>query len=340
MGVDIGSLLVREEIEPSFLKGQTVAFDAFNMIYQFITAVRLRNGDPLTDDRGNPTSHLSGLLSRTATFAEAGIRPIYIFDGKPPEMKAQTIEKRREIRSRAFEKWELAKERGDVEEALKYATASAQISPEIIEEAKELLRLMGVPVVESPSEGEAQAAFMTTCGDVDVAASQDYDSFLFGAKQVVRNLTVSGRRKVGGKIVTVRPELISLDKTLETNGLTREQLIDIGLCIGTDFNKGIPGVGPKRAIDLIRKEKDIFGALKAKGITAAEEIEEIEKARAFFLDPPVTTDYSLERKRPDREKLIELMCAKKDFSRERVLSAVEKLNKAFEPKQPTLSQWL
>ena len=339
MGVDIGSILIKEETDMSSLKGKTIAFDAYNMIYQFITAMRLGNGDPLTDDRGNPTSHLSGLLSRTSSFVEAGIRPVYIFDGKPPEMKSETIGKRREIRNRALEKWELAKERGDIEEAQKYASASAHISPEIVEEAKELLRLMGIPYVESPSEGEAQAAYMTKTGDVDLASSQDYDSFLFGAENVIRNLTVSGRRKVGGRTVYLKPEIISLRRSLEAAGLTQEQLIDIGLCIGTDFNHGIPGIGPKRALEYIKAEKDIFSVLDMRKFDDEEEIGRIRKARQFFMDPPVTTEYSLDRKRPDREGLIIFLCGKKDFSQTRVLNAVEKLNRSFVPKQPTLDQW-
>lgn len=352
MGVDIGSLLIKEEADLNRLKGKIVAFDAYNVVYQFVTAVRVKGGDPLTDTDGNVTSHLSGLLYRSGYFGELGIKPVFVFDGEPPELKQETIKKRREIRNRAHEKWMLAVEREDIKEAEKYASASAHLDRKIIDESKQIIGLMGFPVVEAPSEGEAQAAFMQIKGDVDIVASQDYDAFLFGAGSVVRNLTVSGKRKVPGKneYRDILPEWIDLKKTLIRHNISKEQLIDIGLCIGTDFNEGIAGVGPKRALKFVQEGKNVFDILneanqeeikngKMTPEEAKSEESALRKARGFFINPPTTDKYDLKWEKPDKESMIELLCRKRDFSEKRVVAACDKINKIFEKKQPTLDQW-
>ncbi|NLI62947.1 MAG: flap endonuclease-1 [Methanosarcinaceae archaeon] len=352
MGVDIGSLLIKEEVDTNKLKGKIVAFDAYNIIYQFVTAVRVRGGNPLTDSNGNITSHLSGLLYRSGYFGDLGIKPVFVFDGKPPELKQETIDMRRKAREDAHEKWLLAVEKKDIKAAEKYAAASARVDMKIIEESKELIQLMGFPIIDAPSEGEAQAAFMQKKGDVDIVASQDYDAFLFGAQNVVRNLTVSGKRKVQGKneYRDIMPEWVNLKKTLDFHNINEEQLIDIGLSVGTDFNSGIPGIGPKRALKFVKERKNVFDILDEVGKKAIkenkvseEEIEEereiIKKARQFFIHPPVTEVYELKWEKPKKDEMIELLCRKRDFSEKRVILACEKINKIFEKKQPTLDQW-
>lgn len=341
MGVAIGDLLEREEISRSDLKGKIVAFDAYNVIYQFITTVRGRDGKPLTDMNGNLTSHLSGVLYRTAGFVEDGIKPVFVFDGVPPELKAETLDKRREIREAAHEKWQLAMERGDTAEILKYSQAATKIDPQVVEESKMLLTMMGIPVVEAPSEGEAQASYMADKGDVDFVSSQDYDAFIFGAKSVIRNLTISGKRKLPGKsvYVDVSPEKVNLTQNLERMEITKDQFIDIALCVGTDFNKGIDRVGAKTALKLIKEHGSYEAILKAKGLD--DQIERYAAAKEFFKNPPITDDYTIQWTKPDKEKMIEFLCSKRDFSEERVTSAWQKINAAFETKtkQPTLDQW-
>ncbi len=337
MGTDIGDLLQKRKVEISDLANQVVAIDAFNTLHQFLSIIRQRDGNPLVDSAGRITSHLSGLLYRTASLVEAGIKPLFVFDGKPPDLKFETLNRRNEIRESALEKWENAKVAGDLESAFKYAQASSKVNREIVEDSKYLLGFMGIPFVQAPCEGEAQAAHMVLKKDANCVASQDYDSFLFGAPKVIRNLAVTGKRKLPGKsiYVDVEPEVIELDETLNALGINREQLIDIAICVGTDYNKGLEKVGPKTALKLIKKHGDIHAVLREKGV----EIEAVDKIREFFIRPEVTDDYEIKWGKPDSDKLIEFLCDNHDFSVDRVEKAAERLKTASGARQKTLDQW-
>jgi len=338
MGVDIGELLEREEVELEYFSGKVIAIDALNTLYQFIATIRQPDGTPLKDSQGRITSHLSGILYRVSNMVGEGIKPVFVFDGKPPDFKREEIEERRRIREEAEEKWRRALERGDVEEARKYAQASAKVDEYVIESAKTLLRLMGIPIVQAPSEGEAQAAYMAKKGDADFTGSQDYDSLLFGSPKLARNLAVTGRRKVPRKnvYVEIKPEIIELEKNLKRLGITREQLIDIALLIGTDYNEGVEGIGVKKAYKYVKNYGNVFKVLKVLKVEPKEPIEEI---REFFLNPPVTDDYELEFRRPDEEGILEFLCEEHDFSRERVEKAIEKLKSGLKATQATLERW-
>ena len=252
-------------------------------------------------------------------------------------MKSETLNRRKEIRESAREKWESAKVEGDLEAAYKYAQASSKVNQEIVEDSKYLLSIMGIPFVQAPCEGEAQAAHMVLKKDANCVASQDYDSFLFGAPTVIRNLAVTGKRKLPGKnaYVDVEPEIIELEETLNALGINREQLIDIAICVGTDYNKGLEKVGPKTALKLIKKHGDIHAVLREKGV----EIEALDKIREFFIHPEVTDDYEIKWGKPDSEKLIEFLCENHDFSVDRVEKAAERLKAASGARQKTLDQW-
>ncbi|WMW26254.1 flap endonuclease-1 [Methanolobus sediminis] len=337
MGVDIGELLKRSTIEVSDLSLNVVAIDAFNTLYQFLSIIRQRDGTPLKDSQGNVTSHLSGILYRMTNIVEAGVKPVFVFDGKPPEFKSSTIQKRTERREKAKANYELAKEEGLAEEAYKYAQASARVDATIVEDSKKLLSAMGIPYVDAPSEGEAQAAYMVKKGDADRIASQDYDSLLFGSPKVVRNLTVSGKRKLPKKniYVDVKPELIDLKENLDEMGINQSQLIDIALCVGTDYNDGIEGVGPKTALKLVKEHGSIENILLEKGL----EIENLEGIKEFFKSPPVTDDYSLKWKKPDSSAVVSFLCGEHDFSEDRVTKALERLEASSGSGQSTLDKW-
>ncbi|AKB52765.1 Flap structure-specific endonuclease [Methanosarcina barkeri str. Wiesmoor] len=337
MGTDIGDLLQKRKIELSDLTNQVVAIDAFNTLHQFLSIIRQRDGNPLVNSRGKVTSHLSGLLYRTASLIEVGIKPVFIFDGKPPDLKSETLNRRKEVRESSLEKWENAKVEGDLEAAYKYAQASSKVDQEIVEDSKYLLSIMGIPWIQAPCEGEAQAAHMVLKKDADYVASQDYDSFLFGAPTVIRNLAVTGKRKLPGKhvYVDVELELIELEETLGVLGINREQLIDIAICVGTDFNKGLEKVGPKTALKLIKKHGDIHAVLREKGV----EIKELDRIRELFTHPDVTDDYEIKWGKPDSEKLIKFLCKENDFSVDRVKKAVERLKVVSRGRQQTLDQW-
>ncbi|KPU62718.1 flap endonuclease-1 [Thermococcus sp. EP1] len=337
MGVPIGELVSKKELELENLNGRKVAIDAFNAIYQFLSTIRQRDGTPLMDSKGRITSHLSGLFYRTINLTEAGIKPVYVFDGKPPEFKKKELEKRAEAREEAREKWELALARGDLEEAKKYAQRASKVNELLIEDAKKLLELMGIPWVQAPSEGEAQAAYMASKGDVWASASQDYDSLLFGTPKLVRNLTITGRRKLPGKdvYIEVKPELILLEDVLNGLKLTREKLIELAILVGTDYNPGgIKGLGPKKALEIVRHSKDPL--LKYQKTSDVD----LYAIKEFFLNPPVTNEYKLEWKMPDEEGVLRFLCDEHDFSEERVKNGLERLKKAIKAgRQFTLDAW-
>ncbi|ADT84076.1 flap endonuclease-1 [Thermococcus barophilus] len=337
MGVQIGELVPRKEIEIENLNGRKIAIDALNAIYQFLSIIRQRDGTPLMDSKGRITSHLSGLFYRTINLMEAGIKPAYVFDGKPPEFKKKELEKRAEAREEAEEKWQEALARGDLEEAKKYAQRASRVNEQLIEDAKKLLELMGIPWVQAPSEGEAQAAYMASKGKVWASASQDYDSLLFGAPRLVRNLTITGRRKLPGKdvYVEVKPELIVLEEVLKELKIDREKLIELAILVGTDYNPGgIKGVGPKKALEIVRYSKDPLKKYQKMSDVDLYAIKE------FFLNPPVTDDYKLVWKMPDEEGILKFLCDEHDFSEERVKNGLERLKKAIRAgKQSTLESW-
>jgi flap endonuclease-1 len=307
------------------------AIDANNALYQFLTIIRQPDGTPLMDQRGRVTSHLSGILFRAASFMEKGIKPVFVFDGKPAALKQATIDERRKVRETAGEKWKEALERGDEEEAYKQARSSTRVDTAIIGTSKELLRLMGIPIVEAPGEGEAQASYMVAKGDARYVVSQDYDTLLFGAPLLVRNLTVSGKRKIRGRQITVSPERIVLADTLAGLHLTREQLIEIGILVGTDFNPGVEGVGAKTGLKIVQK-----GEFAAKLKEKQPDFDPLP-VMDMFLHPRVTSDYSLAAGHPDPEGIRTMLCDGYDFSEDRVNKAMEGFT--VKAGQKTLESW-
>ncbi|MEM2004588.1 MAG: flap endonuclease-1 [Zestosphaera sp.] len=335
MGVDLrelieGSPAVKVINDLRELRGKAVAIDAYNALHQFLAAIRQPDGTPLMDSRGRVTSHLSGLFYRTINLVESGLKPVYVFDGKPPELKAKEIAERTAIREESLKKYEAALAEGRVEEARKYAQATGRLTTEMVDDSRKLLNAMGIPYVNAPSEGEAQAAHMARKGDVWASVSQDYDSLLFNTPRLLRNITISGKRKLPGKevYVDVRPELIELDNLLKSLGVTREQLVDIAILLGTDFNPdGVKGVGPKTAFKLIKTHGTLDNAIKAlPNVKIDFNYEEIRK---IFLNPPVTSTYTIKWAEPDAEAIKRILVDERDFSEERVNSAIERLRKAY-----------
>ena len=296
------------------------------------------DGTPLVDDRGEVTSHLSGIIYRVTNLVEQGIKPAFVFDGRPPSFKAETIKARVEIREAAKQMYEAAKAAGSAD-AYKYAQASTSINAQIIKDSKELLGLMGIPYLVAPSEGEAQASYMVAKGTADYVGSQDFDSLLFGAPRMVRNIAITGKRKLPRKgiYVEVKPETIELEEVLRTLEVTHEQLIDMGILIGTDYNPGIFKVGPKTALKLVKKHNSMQEILYELGQT----IENYESIKEFFLHPPTTDEYSIKWGKPEPEKIKHFLCDEHSFSKERVDKVLERLETAVSEttKQKTLSAW-
>ncbi len=332
MGVNLKELIpdsAKKTLELVELKGKIVSIDGYNALYQFLTAIRQPDGTPLKDSKGRITSHLSGLFYRTINLMEHGIKPVYVFDGKPPELKAIEIARRKKIKEEAVKKYEEALAKGDLEAAKRYAQMASKLTEDMVETAKKLLSAMGIPWIQAPAEGEAQAAYMAAKGDVWAAGSQDYDSLLFGAPKLVRNLTITGRRKLPRKdiYIEIKPELIYLDKLLSSLGISREQLIDIAILLGTDYNpEGVKGVGPKTALKYIKTYGSLEKVLK---IIKADFPVDPLKIKEYFLKPPVTDNYNIEWKEPNRDEVIKILVYDHDFSETRVNNALNRLEKAY-----------
>jgi len=327
VGVLLTPIITKTTVALGALAGQTLAVDGNGELYQFLALIRLRDGTPLRDSTGRTTSHLSGLFYRTTRLiAEHALRLVFVFDGVPPPRKAREIAERRATRQRYEAARAAALERGDLADAYSKATMTSRLTSEMIAEARELLRLMGIPTVQAPSEAEAQAAHMAaTSGEVSAAASKDYDSLLFGAPRLVRFLTISGKEFLPSQGVfrPIVPEVIELDRLLAAWGIAREQLVDLAMLVGTDFNEGVRGIGPKKALKLVQQHRRIE-AMPAEVRDALGDPADVDEVRRIFLRPDVTDDFSVETSEPDLDGIVRFLCDEREFSRERVVAALER----------------
>jgi flap endonuclease-1 len=341
MGVNLTPIIVRHVLSLESLKGKSFAVDGNNYLYQFLALIRMSDGTPLKDSKGNITSHLTGLVFRTTRLMhEYKMRLIFVFDGKPHELKTEEIKKRREIRKKASREWVEALEAGDYAKAFSKAIVTSRLTKPMIDDSKHLLQLLGIPFVQAPSEAEAQAALIARKGDVWAASSKDYDSLLFGASRLLRFLTLTGKEYLPskGSFRSLKPELIVLQEFLEKLGIIREQLVDLAMLVGTDFNSGVKGIGPKKALKLIKT----YGKLE----NMPEEIriklpENLQKIRSVFLEPDVCEDYEISYGELQEEEIYNFLCRERDFSRKRVRTAVERMKKFYSwTKQSDLKKWL
>lgn len=342
MGLQIGEIIQKKEITLDQLQGKIIAVDAFNTLYQFLSNIRQVDGTPLMDKKGRITSHLSGLFYRTTNLMTRGLKLVFVFDGTPPELKYGTKARREEAKKEAKVKYEVAKLKGKKEEMGKYAKQFATLTEEMINESKELINALGLTAIQAPSEGEAQAAFMVKQHDVYAVASQDYDALLFSSSRLIQNLTLARKRRLpSGAFVAIQPELIELDTILDSLKINQDQLISLGILIGTDYNPGgVRGIGPKRALELVRGKKpaSIFKAAEEQQPQGLEfDWKEIFE---LFKKPNVTKKYSIKFKKPNEKAIKNLLIKKHDFSEERINSALEKVQKQREAaKQQGLSKW-
>lgn len=343
MGVNLKELIIKKKISLTDLSNKTLAVDSFNLLYQFLSTIRSADGSFFTDSRGRVTSHLIGLFNRTIKLMENNIKLIFVFDGKIPELKEKEISERRREKEKAEEEFKTAQQIGDLESMRKFAIRTTSLTDEMIEESKRLISALGHPVIQAPSEGEAQTSYLIKKGEAYASVSQDYDNLLFGCPLMVRNLSIEERRKIPGKpfFTEISPELINLAENLKNLGINQEQLIVLGVLIGTDFNPtGIPGIGPKTALKLIHQFKDNFEAL----------FEKVEWDKHFgfswqeifdlIKNMPVTDTYQLKWKEPDEKRIKELLIEEHNFSKERVEKRLETLRKTKEKQsQKGLGGW-
>lgn len=332
LGVKLRDLIkpVAKKITLRNLTSKRIAIDAFNSLYQFLSTIRQPDGKPLKDFNGNVTSHLSGLYYRTLNLIESDLRPVYVFDGPPHELKLNTIKERREKRDQARKKMEQAQDDLDDTEAKKFAQATSRLTSQMIEESKELLEYMGIPWIEAVHDGEGEAARLINNGNVWASASQDYDSLLFGAKRLIRNLNISRKRKVNNRVVEVDINFYSCEKVLEHLNITQDQLVDVGILVGTDFFKGIFGVGEKTALNLIKKHGSIEQIIKEKveihkkPITIDEDL--LFRIRGIFSDVKAPADkIKFKWTSPNESGIRELLQEKHNFSKQRIDSSIKRL---------------
>lgn len=333
MGVQISQIIPKKEIELSDLKGKTIAIDAYVTLYQFLTTIRQPDGTPLKDSQGNTTSHLSGLFYRNINLLQEGIKPVYVFDGKPPELKRQEIERRQEAKRIAEQQYEEAKAKEDIAGMKKYSSRTVKITTEIITQSKELLEALGIPVIQAPSEGEAEAATLAKTPKVYAAASQDYDALLYATPILIRNLTSSRRKKMpSGLYIDIKPELIEFQGVLNQLNIDKDQLICLAILVGTDYNPGgIKGLGQKRALEIVQQYKypvEIFKHISTKFnfIFDWQEIfKQFHEYKSEYIE-------NIEFKKPDKEKIKQIL-TKHDFSEKRIDSALQKLKDIEEKKK-------
>lgn len=338
MGVNLTPIIVKEVVDLDAFRGRTIAVDAFNVLYQFLALIRTREGRPLSDREGRVTSHLVGLAFRTTRLiADHGMKLVFVFDGSPPLLKRREVEKRREVKRKAEEAYREAVEAGDYAKAFSKAVQTSRLTGDMILDAKRLLDLLGVPWVQAPGEGEAQAAHMARKGDVWGSSSRDYDSLLFGTPRLVKYLTIQGQEWLPSKRRARRlePELIRLASFLSQHGITREQLVDMSMLIGTDFNEGVKGIGPKTALKLIREH----GSLEEMPSEVYSKLDaDVDGIRGIFLKPDVTDDYEIVHGALNEDELYSFLCGERAFSRDRVGVVVKRMKAA--QMQRSLSDWI
>jgi len=321
---DVASSAIKEnEIKNYF--GRKVAIDASMSLYQFLIAVRQEGGAQLTGADGETTSHLMGMFYRTIRMCDNGIKPVYVFDGKPPQMKAGELEKRKEKRDEAQAALDKAKEEGNTEEVDKQSRRLVKVTKDHVEEVKVLLKHMGIPYVDAPCEAEAQCAELVKEGKVYAAGTEDMDALTFGTNILLRHLTFSEARKMPIKE-------FHLSNVLEGFEMDQDMFVDLCILLGCDYVDKIKGIGPKKAIELVKKHKNIETIIENLDQTKYPVPENwlYTEARRLFKTPDVTPASEIELKweKPDEEGLVAYMCGEKGFTEDRIRNGCKKLVKS------------
>lgn len=345
MGLNIRDIIPRREMEISDLRGKLVCVDAFNILYQFLSTIRQVDGTPLMDNQKRITSHLSGVFYRNINLLSEGIKMVYVFDGEPPELKFKTHQNRESGRENAQGKYEQAKQDEDIVAMRRYGSQLIRLNNEMIEESKELLMAMGIAVVQAPGEGEAEAAYLARYKEeVYASISQDYDSLLFGAPALIQNLTLARKRRTLSGWVEVKLEVIELERVLNLLEINLDQLICLGILVGTDYNpRGIPGIGQKKALDIVKRYKQPVLIFKS----VEEQIKNLPKEDKFnwqeifaLFHKPNIKNAEFKFEKIDEDKIKEILVERHDFSEDRVNKQLDKLRDITEKnKQKGLDKW-
>ncbi|MEM3029880.1 MAG: flap endonuclease-1 [Thermoproteota archaeon] len=340
MGVNLTPIILRRPMSLESFRGMSFAVDANQMLYQFLALIRKPDGTFFTDSKGNVTSHLIGFAFRvTRLLLDHDMRLIFIFDGRPVSLKMKELNERRLRREKALAEWRLAIKEGRLTEAFSKAVSSTRLTNTMIEDTKILLSAMGLPFVEAPSDAEAQAAFIVQKGDAYAVAGRDYDTLLYGSPRLVRNLAIRSTEFLHSKGYSkvLKPELIESKESLSQLGITREQLVDIAILVGTDFNKGVKGIGPKKALQLIKKH----GRIENIPGNVLKPPDDYEEVRGIFMQPEVKEEYCLRHTGLDEKRLTEFLYLEKGFSKERVVKLIDRLRRFYKSvgEETGLKKW-
>jgi len=340
VGVMLTPILKGEQTSLKALKGTSFAIDASIEIHQFLALVRKRDGSLFTDSEGRVTSHLIGLLTRTSRLiADFDMKPVFIFDGRPNSLKTRTIESRREARKKAEVEYAEAVSKKDYAKAWSKAVMTGRVTGLVLDDSKRLLTLMGIPWLEALEDAEAQASYMAARGDVWAVGSKDYDCLLYGAPILARYLTLTGREWLPAQQRSrpLIPELIKLAENLAILRITREQLVDLAILVGTDFNHGVRGIGPKKALKLVQD----YGSIERMPEDIRLKLtEDLDQVRQVFLNPRVLENYVLKRSPPDRDGLVKFLSEERDFNKQRVERLIGRLIREYENTRAGLENWL
>lgn len=338
MGVKLNEIVVKKPVSFEELVNKTVAVDFSNSAYQFLSSVRQQDGTPLMDSEGRVTSHLMGAWMRFSNLIQQNIKMVIVFDGKMPELKHGTHASRVERKEIAKKRYDEARSEDDQEGMARYAKQFSHLTKEMVEESKELVRAMGLPYIQAPAESDAQMSWLCKKGDAWASASSDYDSLLHGSPRMLTNLTLSQKRRTStGAIVKITPELIELDEVLKSLNITQEQLIVIAILCGTDYNPGgIKGIGPKKALKLVTKEKNYNKLFEELG--AEFDWKEIME---LFKKMNVEKNYKLSWSEPDADAIKEILVEGHNFSEDRVNSVLNRLMDSKKKReQAGLGAWM
>lgn len=344
------------EIDKTTLRGKIIAIDASILLYQFLVQIRTKGSgygnQLLVDDNGEVTSHIQGFFNRAANLLENGIKPVFVFDGKPPALKYAELIKRKELKKKAEQEAEEAEEAiqeaqdeeeltSAIEELNKAAKRNIHITKQQIEDIKILLNLMGIPIINAPCEAEAQCAELVKSGKIYATGTEDMDALTFGTPIVLRKLTMPESAKE-------RVIEINISKVLSGLDLSYDQFIDFCILCGCDYCETIKGIGPKTALKLIRKHNDletIFDNLPAKYTVPSSMQDNLEEIRNLFKTPDVmeSEEIIIKFERPNREGIVDFLVGQKGFNKERVTKVIDKITgKAkikIDEKQPTIDMF-
>lgn len=329
---------VKEVKGPEAYTGRLVAIDASMCLYQFLIMIREnRSGSysNMTNEDGQVTSHIIGMLSRSIRLMENGIKPVFVFDGKPPELKLGELAARRAKREEATKALEAAVESGDQEQILKSTKMTTRVTKEQNEQTKKLLRLMGIPVVEAPSEAEATCAALCRDGKVYASATEDADCLTFGTKILIRNLMAAEAQK--RQILEVH-----LSVALEQLNVTMDQFIDFCILSGCDYCDTLKGIGPTTAIKMLMQHGSLEAVLENIDKDKIPANFDYGAARQFFQECEAvdTSKCEFDFQEPDFEGLAKFLIEENSFSPERVERYIDRLKKAkSKTKQQTLSSF-